>query len=317
MEAVFASTRQAVHMAFVVMSQPMQQDALLRRALIRVMESTHLDGQRREWLEQLRGAPSSTVNFAGLTGDEVRAQCAMVTQAVAQLPSPEAWVIQARYGYVEFEDVTDGEVAAQQLQDALDSARAEAERLRISLRAARVVLDSARDQYLAYEGRVAPPAAAAMVKEQYHAARDQVRDVSAALGRAESTERQVQIAMDRARGNTLTDGVSLAPGQGGRRFAFSAERIDAIKGLSAWLHPSFPRIKPLALDCMLGRLFANHQRIGISFRDLAQSFGGSAMLYQRASFKLLTRVRELEEAAFRRLECGFVAQGVAWPIESD
>jgi hypothetical protein len=39
-----------------------------------------------------------TVNFSGLTGDEIRAQCAMVTQIVKDhLPAPEMHVVHAKY----------------------------------------------------------------------------------------------------------------------------------------------------------------------------------------------------------------------------
>lgn len=63
-----------------------------------------------------------------------------------------------------------------------------------------------------------------------------------------------------------------------RRFAFSIERIEAIKGLPDWLRPQFPRIRPLAPDCILGRLFANYAKVGVTFRNLANSFGGTPLL---------------------------------------
>ena len=317
MEAIFSSTGQAVHVAFMVMSQPAMQDAPLRKALIRAMESIRLDGQQHDWLAQLRGAPSESVNFGGLNGDEVRAQCVMITQAVKHLPRAEMWTLQAKYGYVEFEDVGDGDLTAHQLTDAMECAANEVEAQREKLRQGRLALDAAREQHLAYEGRIAPASTAASVREIYYAARDDVRDAGAALARAESTARTIQLAVDRANGRTVTDGASLATGQSGRRFAFSAERIDAIKGLSDWLRPLFPRIKPLAIDCMLGRLFANHKKIGISFEDIAKSFGGNAKLYERASFKMRNHLRQLEEQALVHLEQRLVKDGVALPTESD
>jgi hypothetical protein len=127
----------------------------------------------------------------------------------------------------------------------------------------------------------------------------------------------VQIAVDRAQGRTVTDGGGPAVGQSGRRFAFSVERIDAIKGLSDWFRPLFPRIPPLAIDCMLGRLFANHKKIGISFEDIATSFGGNSKLYQRASFKMRNHLRQLEQLALQHLEERLVKDGVSLPTESD
>jgi hypothetical protein len=216
MDAVFGSTGQAVHVAFLVMGQEATQDAPLRKALIRALESIALDGTQRSWLEQLRGTPSDSINFGGLTSTEVRAQCAMITQAVKQLPKPEMWALQAKFGHTEFEDA-----AGEQL-----------------------------------------------------------------------------------------------PGQEPRRrYAFSAERIGAILGLSAWLQPDFPQIPGLALDCMLGRAYANHAKMNISLRDLAESFGGSAMKYQRAATRLKEKLQELEHMALARLEERFVADGVALPTD--
>jgi hypothetical protein len=144
-----------------------------------------------------------------------------------------------------------------------------------------------------------------------------VRDAGAALARAESTARTIQIAADRAHGRTATDGRGPAVSAGGRRFAFSAERIDAIKGLSTWMKPLFPRIPSFAIDCMLGRLFANHKKVGISFEDIAKSFGGNAKLYERASFKMRNHLRQLEDLALQHLEERLVKDGVALPTESD
>ena len=79
----------------------------------------------------------------------------------------------------------------------------------------------------------------------------------------------------------------------------------------------FPRIKLFAIDCMLGRLFAKHKEIGISFRDLAQSFGDNPMTYQRASYKMQNHLRKLEERALQHLEERLVKDGVALPTESD
>lgn len=222
-EAVFATAGQAVHVAFVIMSQPAQQDAPLRKALIRVMESIRLtDGNQRDWLEQLRGEPSNAVNFGGLDAYDVRAQCAMITQAVrTKLPKTEMWALQAKFGQTDVEDME-----ADSLED---------RQLPCLLKARRQVV---------------------------------------------------------------------------RRYAFSAERIDAIKGLSDWLVPSFPQIKPFAMDCMIGKIYANHKKIEISFRDLAKSFGGNHMTYARAFKSMHNRLRALEQVAIDRLEPHFFQQGV-------
>ena len=214
-EAVFATAGQAVHVAFVIMSQPAQQDAPLRKALIRAMESVKLPiyGNERDWLEQLRGQASGSVNFGGMDGNEVRAQCAMITQAVrTKLPLPEMWSLQAKFGETDVEDLDDSQLPA--------------------------------------------------------------------------------------------------PRQARRRFAFSVERIDAIKGLSDWMQPSFPPIKPLAMDCMIAQVYANHKKIEISFRDLAKSFGGNHTGYIRAFKSLRERLRALELMAIDRLAPHFFEQGV-------
>jgi hypothetical protein len=317
MDAVFGSTGQAVHVAFLVMSQEATQDAPLRKALIRVLESIRLEGKQRTWLDQLRGAPSESINFGGLTSTEVRAQCAMITQAVKQLPPPEMWVLQAKFGQTDFEDVGNDDVSRQQLMAALERERKKVSSARTRMQQARAELEAAREFHLTCEKNITRAATQETARAQYHAARDSVRDIGAELMTAESHERAAQIALDRLSGCSLTDSGKPTDGasQPRRRFAFSAERIDAIKGLSDWLQPLFPRIKPLALDCMLGRVFANHKKMDISFRDLAESFGGNPMVYQRASFKLKNKLRELEEMAIARLDGRLVADGVAEPTE--
>lgn len=200
---VFENAGQAVHVAFIVLGQEAQQDAPLRKALIKAMESIKLTNAQRNWLDELRGASSGSVNFAGMDGNEVRAQCAMITQAVKKLPAPEMWVLQAKYGQTDFEDA-----------------------------------------------------------------------------------------------------------DGTRRYAFSIERINAIKGLSDWFRPLFPSLQHLAVDCLLGRQFANHKKLDISVRDLSESFGGSHMKYQRAAKSMKVHVHDLEEIALGRLEGVFRRQGV-------
>jgi hypothetical protein len=317
METVFGSTAQAVHVAFLVMGQEAMQDAPLRKALIRVMESINLkSGTQRHWLDQLRGQKSDSINFGGLDGNEVRAQCAMITQAVKQLPAPEMWVLQAKYGQTDCEEVGVDEVALEQMRVTLDLAQKTVAMVRVRMQNARAELDSARDFYIACEKRIARPGIESSARTQYYAARDAVRDIGAELAKAESREREAQIALEKMTfGHQVADNGRL-PMVVKPRYAFSAERIDAIKGLSDWLHPQFPRIKPFALDCMVGRLFSNHKKLDITFRDLAATFGGNAMQYQRASYKLRNTLRQLEQMAIERLEGRMVADGVAMPTES-
>ncbi|WP_367394527.1 hypothetical protein [Cupriavidus sp. Agwp_2] len=108
MNAVFADTRQALYVAHMVMALPPRQKAPFRTALIRAMEATpNLTGMQEAWLDQLRGTPSdSTVDFGGLTSDEVRGQCAMVMSAVdSKLPAPERAVVRARFTPAEYEEI--------------------------------------------------------------------------------------------------------------------------------------------------------------------------------------------------------------------
>lgn len=219
-EAVFATAGQAVHVAFLIMAQEAQQDAPLRKALIRIMESVNLStGNQRNWLEQLRGSPSGSVNFGGLDAYDVRAQCALITLAVrTRLPAPEMWALQAKFGQTDFEDIEMGQMPR--------------------------------------------------------------------------------------------DGQLPVCGKPRRRYAFSAERIAAIKGLSDWMAPSFPRIAPLALDCMIGKIYANHRKLEISFRDLEKSFGGARMTYARAYKMICSHLRKLEQLAINRLSPHFFEQGL-------
>ena len=296
--AVFESAGHAVHVAFLVMAQQAMQDAPLRKALIRVMESTHLDQAQTHWLDQLRGEKGSSVNFAGLSGGDVRAQCARITQAVATLPNLEKWVLQAKYGETEFEDVINQDDSACR---ALDAAVTHVRILREQLVAARAELDVI--------------AGAAGTSVQYHKARASVRDLADSVYAAESIAQAAKAAFDQGKACRLIDNGRPvgADGTPCRRFAFSPERISAITGLSSYFAPLFPRIKPLALDFMLGRMFANHKKVDISARDLAERFGGNHTAYLRASWKIKNHLRQLEDMAIERLAPLFAKQGVIPP----
>lgn len=310
-EAIFENAGQAVHVAFLIMAQEATQDAPLRKAIIKAMESIKLDNGQRHWLDQLRGTGGGTVNFEGLQGSEIRAQCALITQAVKKLPNIEMWVLQAKYGKTDVEDVAEGGSAA--LTAALAQAAKQVAVLRDQMEKARHTLDVWRERHLGAEGRVMRPEAHDCMRMQYQAARDDVRDVGFALATAERAEREARIACDRTSACGLVDNGrgNMEGGGTRRRFVFSAERIAAIDGLSEWFEPMFPRIKPLAIRCMLGRMFANHKKIDISARDLAASFGDNHTKYLRASMKMKNHLRQLEENAIERLEPLFVAHGIS------
>lgn len=106
-EAVFQTTGQALHVSYLIMSVEAKQKAATREVLMRLIESVELPSARlRAWYKELQGQASGTVNFGGLTGDEVRAQCAMVTSWVKHhLPEPEMHVIHARFIPTETEEI--------------------------------------------------------------------------------------------------------------------------------------------------------------------------------------------------------------------
>jgi hypothetical protein len=314
-EAIFENAGQAVHVAFLIMAQEATQDAPLRKAIIRVMESIKLAPNQRHWLDQLRGVGGGSVNFAGLSGDEIRAQCAMITQAVkTKLPNVEMWVLQAKYGQTDFEDVADEQ--GDQEVAAVEQAQADVQAARDKLEQARSELTAAADAIRRATGW---PGGSSSERRQWDSARESVRELEAAVVAAESKQQTAQVALSQ-RGACRMLNNGPAPKRDGeqprRRFAFSAERIAAIRGLSDWFAPMFPRIKPLALDCMLGRLFANHKKIDISTRDMAEQFGGNYKQYMRASYKMKNHLRILEEKAINRLEPIFREQGVTFDVEN-
>lgn len=302
-EAVFENVGQAVHVSFLIMAQEATQDAPLRKALMRAMETIQLSPNQQHWLDALRGVGGGTVNFGGLDHNEVRAQCAFVTQAVkSRLPKPEMWVLQAKFGQTEFEDVVDSADAFHKLAEALELAEA-------AVRKKRVILDKAQVVYAKWSGTITRDDADRRKRGEEHRAVLELREQVAQL---ESDARLIQIAVGQTRACKLVDNgrrvqVGLAPR---RRYVFSAERITAIQGLSEWLRPLLPTVPALAIDCMLGRMFANHKKIDITFRELAESFGGSHVKYYRASKKMISHVRTLEHKAMARLEPIFEAQGV-------
>lgn len=315
-EAIFESAGQAVHVAFVVMAHEPTQDGPLRKALIRVMESIRLSGaQQRQWLDQLRGEASERIHFGGLSSTEIRAQCAMITEVVKTLPAPEMWALQAKYGFTEVDEMGADEAGLQQLVASIQTAEAAVRAGTARLATARAELDAARQLHLACEHRITTPAEEKSRRDRYFAARDDVRDISLAVIRAESSERSAKIALDRMAGrHPICNGPAVAGVK--RRFVFSPERIAAIQGLSDWFSGQLPRIKPFAIDFLLGRIYAKHSQVNINFRDMAQSFGGNHMNYFRAHCKIKNALRQLEEKALERLEPRLVQHAVVMAPET-
>lgn len=217
METVFADTRQALAMAYMIAALEPRQPAPFRKALIQAMEcQEHLTGMQEAWLTQLRGSPSeSTVNFGGLSSDEVRAQCSAVISAVnSKLPEPERWVVRARF----------------------------------------------------------IPTAIADVQED---------------------------------------------GERSKRHFFSRERVESIQALTGWMPAELCAVTGLARDMLTARVFADGEKLAISFRDMATAFGGNHMTYARAYPKVRDRLRELERVAVARLTLYFLRTGLIEPEEED
>jgi hypothetical protein len=100
MTAIFQNTSHALHVSFLVMAHEPRQATSLCRALLQMMEAIEKPTRMQlDWMARLRGdGKGGTVDFGGLTGDEIRAQCAMITQTVRDhLTVPEQAVILCRY----------------------------------------------------------------------------------------------------------------------------------------------------------------------------------------------------------------------------
>lgn len=99
MTGIFNSVEQALHVSFLIISMPARQKNTFRMALIQALEAVgKLSDRQESFLAYLRGEKSGTVNFSGLSGDEVRAQCAMVVATVAdQLPEAERNALWVRF----------------------------------------------------------------------------------------------------------------------------------------------------------------------------------------------------------------------------
>ncbi|EON13137.1 GP66 protein [Pandoraea sp. SD6-2] len=100
MNEAFQDTRQALHVAYLVLSLPPRQKAPFRNMLIRIIESIDKPTKAQEaWLNELRG-PQGEFDSERLTLEEFRAQCAMITDAArTRLPSPEYAAVLARFAH--------------------------------------------------------------------------------------------------------------------------------------------------------------------------------------------------------------------------
>lgn len=111
--AIFRDVGHALHTAFLVISNEPRQGCVTRSMLLQMMATIDLDAPGRqltpgqaEWFSALKGTPAGSIDFTGLTDDEIRAQCAMIVAAVNHhLPRIEAMVVRARFGSTEYEDV--------------------------------------------------------------------------------------------------------------------------------------------------------------------------------------------------------------------
>ena len=222
--AIFENTGQAIHVAMTIMAQEAREDGPLRKALIRMLRDIKLSEPLRWWLQELEGTKSGTVDFGGLDGYEVRAQCAMVISAIrSRLPKPEMWALQAKYGVTEYED------------------------------------------------------------------------------------------MDFVHSPIPNSGRPIGPSR--RRFAFSREKIEAIRNLAEWLFANMQERGPvpaniLVLDCMVAKFYAHHKKTTISYRELAHAFGGSHMMYARLMGKIGKRLQDIEQRAMNTLQPYFEERGV-------
>jgi hypothetical protein len=100
---VFSDTAVAMHVSFLIHALPAMEPSSLRRALISILESLDVVTiDQSDWLDQLIGTPSPSVNFAGLSRVEIHGQCSFVTDsAVNRLMWPELCAMVARFAQTE------------------------------------------------------------------------------------------------------------------------------------------------------------------------------------------------------------------------
>lgn len=106
--AIFRDVGHALHTAYLVIANEPRQGCVTRSLLLQAMMvgRSKLTPEQAEWFDSLKGSPAGSIDFSGLSDDEIRAQCAMVVAAVNHhLPRIEAMVVRARFGATEYEDV--------------------------------------------------------------------------------------------------------------------------------------------------------------------------------------------------------------------
>lgn len=98
---LFADVSHALHVSYLVLSLPPRQKAPFRNMLIQLLEAIDEPTAAQEkFLAELRGPGGGAYEEDRLSMDEVRAQYAMITDAVkTRLPSPEYAAVLARYGH--------------------------------------------------------------------------------------------------------------------------------------------------------------------------------------------------------------------------
>lgn len=102
----------------------------------------------------------------------------------------------------------------------------------------------------------------------------------------------------------------------GKRFFYSRERVESIQHLSRWLPAGMCTVTGLARDMLTARVYADGEKLAISFRDMATAFGGNHMTYARAYPKVRAQLVELERVAIGRLAPYFERTGLVEPEES-
>lgn len=107
--AIFRDVGHALHTAYLVIANEPRQGCVTRSLLLQAMMvgRRKLTPEQAEWFDSLKGSPAGSIDFSGLSDDEIRAQCAMVVAAVNHhLPRIEVMAVRARFGATEYEDVS-------------------------------------------------------------------------------------------------------------------------------------------------------------------------------------------------------------------
>lgn len=104
--------------------------------------------------------------------------------------------------------------------------------------------------------------------------------------------------------------VNVVNENGQRVFFFSRERLAAIMSLADWLGPTLPAVARESVDLLVARHFSGKTDPRLSFRCLAEKFGGSHMAYARAFKEVRHRAECFEVSAVTSLTPRFEAHGV-------